>query len=159
MRIVTVIDAAIVIILAGAAILGFFKGFAAMAAQLAALLASYAISAVCARFFSSRLFGGGAAESMAYAVLFAFIFAAVFFLLRYFANIFKLVDRIPFIGKLDRVGGAVAGFLVDFAAIYIITGLIFGVMPQEALDSFGLSKGAVDDSLILSVFYRTRGRL
>ena len=72
--------------------------------------------------------------------------------LRWIVQLFNLVDRIPVIGFVNHLAGAVCGFLVAFLLIYLLVSLILGWVPQAALDQIGLTRTAVEHSVLLGAF-------
>ncbi|MCX4327489.1 MAG: CvpA family protein [Lachnospiraceae bacterium] len=170
MDIIKAIDIVIAILLIASVVSGYMTGLVTKAAQLASLVAAYFIASFAADLLSPGLSGfingkmestampAGAfvadtAESIVHHAVFTIIFIISFIILRHAANIFKITSHLPVIGKLDRIGGAIAGFLVNFIIIYIICSLFFGIMPQDMLDNIGLTKKAIRDSVLLQAFY------
>lgn len=173
MDIVKAIDIIIAILLIASVVSGYMTGLVTKAAQLASLVAAYIIASFVANLLSPGLYGfingkmestampaafagrlvADTAESIVHHIIFTAIFIISFIILRHAANIFKITSHLPVIGKLDRIGGAIAGFLVDFIIIYIVCNIFFGMMPQELLDNIGLTKKAVEGSVLLQAFY------
>lgn len=143
MNIITGIDIAIVVILIGAVIFGYMTGLIMQIAHLVALAVAY-ITAISAAKLAPLQIGG--------LVVFSVVFLVVFAILRQVIKLLKIVDHIPVIGFVSHIGGALAGFLINFIIIYIICNIFFGIMPQELLDYWGLTKNAIEGSLLLQVF-------
>ena len=76
----------------------------------------------------------------------------VFIVFRIVLNTLKIVDYIPVIGFLNKLGGAAVSFFISFIIIYVICSAVFSYVPQEALDSVGLTKQAIKGSILLSAF-------
>ncbi len=74
-------------------------------------------------------------------------------ILHHITSVLKVTSHIPVIGKIDRICGAIAGFFIDFIVIYIVCSIIFSIIPQETLDGIGLTKEAIESSVLLHAFY------
>ncbi|HBA97092.1 MAG TPA: hypothetical protein DCZ23_03190 [Lachnospiraceae bacterium] len=144
MEVVTIIDISIAIILAGAVIFGYMTGLIMQIAHLASLAAAYMAAATVAKLFPLQIGSQ---------VIFSVVFFVVSVILRLVVRILKVTDYIPVLGFISHIGGAVTGFLVNFIIIYIICSIFFGIIPQEILDSWGLTENAIKDSILLQVFY------
>lgn len=160
MDIVSIIDIVIAVLLIAAVITGYITGFVMKVANLAVLVASYFIASVLADVLSPQLpaaFAGGIMEdtagNIAHSVVFPVILVISFVILHHIVSVLKVTSHIPVIGKIDRICGAIAGFLIDFIVIYIICSIIFSIVPQEALDGIGLTKKAIENSVLLHAFY------
>ena len=94
-----------------------------------------------------------AAGNMAYNVVFPVVLVLSIVILHHVVSVLKVTSHIPVIGKIDRICGAIAGFLIDFIVIYIICSIIFSIVPQETLDGIGLTKKAIENSVLLHAFY------
>ena len=94
-----------------------------------------------------------AAGSMAYSIIFAVVFIIAAIILGHLAGVFKIASHLPVIGRLDRLGGAVAGFIISFIIIYLLSCIFFALVPKETLDGWGLTEKAVKNSLLLKAFY------
>lgn len=171
MDIITGIDILIAVLLIGSVISGYMTGLVARAAQLAAVVASYVIATVIAKMFSSQLgsfiygkipatpvisageVAADAAGSMAYSIIFAVVLIIAAVVLGHLAGVFKIASHLPVIGKLDRLGGAIAGFITSFIIIYLLSCIFFAFVPQETLAGWGITEETVQDSLLLKAFY------
>jgi len=172
MGIITGIDISIAVILIGSIILGYMTGLVMKIAQLASLAAAYIAAALVVKLFSSQLGSfiyskipgeyavpvravtEKTADRIAGSLIFTVVFIVTFIILRHVIKLFKIVDKIPVIGFIDHIGGAVAGFIVNFIIIYILAGIFFSVVPQEILDGWGITQEAVSNSYILQAFAR-----
>ena len=160
MDIVKIIDIIIAVILIAAVITGYRTGFVMKIANLAVLVASYFIASALANVLSPQItdtFAGGimadAAVNMAYNVVFPVVLVLSIVILHHVVSVLKVTSHIPVIGKIDRICGAIAGFLIDFIVIYIICSIIFSIVPQETLDGIGLTEKAIENSVLLHAFY------
>ncbi len=92
------------------------------------------------------------ADQLAYGLVYFIVFIAALILLRRVIFLLGLIDHIPVIGKLNKAGGAVLGFLIASVAIFIVCSLIFELAPKEALKGLGLSKKVIADTYLLKIF-------
>ena len=176
MQITEVIDIIIGVVLIAATVGGFIQGLVMKAAQLAALIASYLAAYFVANLLSDRFSEfiydklsavldenniiidtafdtmSELAGNLSYMLIFVAVFLIIYILASFLINALKIVGMLPVIDKIDHICGAAAGFLLDFIIISIICGMIFKTVPQEMLDSIGLTQNAVESSLLLSVF-------
>lgn len=144
MGIITGIDILIAIILIGSVILGYMTGLVMKIAHLVSLFASYIIAVVVTRFFPLQI---------ARPMVFSVVFLISLVILRQLVGILKIVDHIPVAGTINHIGGAIAGFLLNFIIIYIICSIFFVTVPKELLDSWGLTESAIESSILLKAFY------
>lgn len=144
MGIITCIDISIAIILIGSVIFGYMTGLVMKIAHFIALIASYIIAEVATKFVPLQ---------MARPIVFPVVFLIALVILRQLVNVLKIVDHIPVAGTLNRIGGAVAGLVLNVIIIYILLSIFFVIVPQEFLDSLGLTKNAIENSILLQAFY------
>ncbi len=176
MKITTVIDIVIGVVLISATISGFIQGIVMKAAQLIALIVSCIIAYLAANILSDTFsefiydklntaldendviidaaFGtmSELAGRLSYLLIYVSAFLIVYILSCFLLRSLKILDHLPVFDKLDHICGAAAGFLLDFILICIICSMIFKTVPQGILDSIGLTKNAIESSLLLSVF-------
>ena len=91
-------------------------------------------------------------ESISYYLLFGIIFAVALLVFRQLTSILKLVDKIPVIGTLNKAGGAVIGFLVQFLFLYILGRILFGIFPMQLWEERGLTKEIINQTYLLQAF-------
>ncbi len=91
-------------------------------------------------------------EAFLYTVIFMIVFFVIRYVFRKLIKVLKIVDHIPLIGFLNRVGGAIAGFLVDFIIIYVICSFLFTIVPASAWTEIGLTRAVIKNTILLSVF-------
>lgn len=139
---VTVCDIIIAVWLLIAVIDGVVKGLILKLGQIAAVIAAYVLAYVLAVGISPGCFG--------IAFLVSYVFLSI--VLRWVVQIFNLVDRIPVIGFINHLSGAVCSFLAAFILIYLLVSLILGWVPQTILDQIGLTRAAVGQSVLLGAF-------
>ncbi len=141
LSVVNICDIVIAVWLIIAVLNGAFTGLILKLGQIAAMIAAYILAQVLVVWIGSY-FG--------LTFLISFIVLSVVF--RWGLKLLNLVDRIPVIGFINHFGGAVCGFLISFILIYLLVNLVFGVIPQDILDGFGLTREAVRHSILLSAF-------
>lgn len=83
-----------------------------------------------------------------------FFFVIVFAVCWKIAKLVKIVDWIPVVGTLDKLGGAIAGFFTAFLICYFLFFLLGTVIPQQVWDKWGLTKEVVDKTYLLQAFLR-----
>lgn len=93
-----------------------------------------------------------ASEDIAFYLLFSIFFVIALLLLNRVVRLLKLVDHIPVVGTLNKAGGALVGFLVDFIFLFILGRVLFGVVPWEAWEQIGLTREMVASSYLLRAF-------
>jgi len=116
-------------------------GLALQAARLAVLFASLLVS---------QILSGMVGIPMS-AVFFFVIVFAVFWKI---AKLIKIVDWIPVVGTMDRIGGAIAGFCTAFLICYFLFHFLGAVIPQRVWNEWGLTKEVVDKTYLLQAFLR-----
>lgn len=92
------------------------------------------------------------AENIAYYLLFGVIFVVALVVFHHVVKVLKLVDHIPVVGTLNKAGGALAGFLVEFIFFFILGRILFGLIPMESWGQMGLTREAIEASYLLRVF-------
>jgi hypothetical protein len=84
------------------------------------------------------------------------IFSLSFALLQFvFANVIrtlKLVDRLPIIGRLDKLGGAVLGFFWVFLLCLFLGNIFFTYVPEGLRHLWGFTDRAVENTVLLNAF-------
>lgn len=93
-----------------------------------------------------------AADHVAYYLLFSLIFTAALIVFYQLVRVLKLVDRIPVVGTLNKLGGALLGFLVEFLFFLILGMVLFGLIPADAWNRIGLTREAIEGSYLLRAF-------
>ena len=93
-----------------------------------------------------------AAENIAYYIIFGIIFAVADIVLHHIVGMLKLVDYIPVVGTLNKLGGAVAGFLVEVIFFFILGRVLFSLIPMESWAQMGLTREMIDASYLLRAF-------
>lgn len=138
---VNVCDIVIAVWLLLAVVNGVIQGLILKLGQVAAVVAAYVLANILAVWMSGYV---GITFLVSYLVL------SVLF--RLVVSVLNLVDRIPVIGLLNHLAGAVCGFLASFILIFLLVHLVFAALPQTALDQIGLTEIAVNHSVLLHAF-------
>lgn len=175
--IVAIVDIILLISLLFAIIKGWHIGLAMRLAHLIALIASCAIANLCAA--SLKVYVGKTciapllqqragnavstvpyaqngielvAQGIAYYLLYAIAFTIIMVILGRLIRLLHIVDHIPVIGKINKAGGAMAGFLITFIILYVVGNAFFVLIPQTVLDGWGFTKEAIEKTYVLQIF-------
>lgn len=176
MGIVHTVDLIIGVCFIFSVLIGYHRGFVVTIARLMAMVVSYlgavAVARVCQteiavniilpvleKQLDIKLFGeiGGealtaAAEGLSYTLIFAVIFSVLQLVFLIVVSALKLVDHIPVLGKLNKLGGAVLGFFWMFLLCLLLGNVFFTYVPKELRHQWGFTKKAVQNTVLLSVF-------
>lgn len=93
-----------------------------------------------------------AARGMAYSLLFFIAFVVLQFLLFRVIKALKLVDYVPVVGKLNKLGGALLGFLWVFLLCFLIGNVFFTYVPKQVQKEWGFTNKAVERTVLLQSF-------
>ncbi len=179
MGIVHIVDMVIGISLLFSIWMGYRRGLVVTVARIAAMVVSYLgavlVAGACKEVVASKIIlpllftvqhslaalSGDAAtavaERIAYAAVFALAFAVLELALTFLISLLKLVDRIPVIGLLDRLGGAIFGFLWVFLFCLVLGNVFFSYVPAKLRHQWGFTEKAVRDTILLNVFMEDPG--
>lgn len=94
------------------------------------------------------------AGTLAYYLIFAVVFVVVMLVLNQLIRGLKIVDYIPVVGLLNKVGGAFVGFLTEFVVLYILFYVFFHLIPGTVWESIGLTDQMIDQTYLLKVFVK-----
>lgn len=141
LSLVNICDIVIAAWLVIAVIDGAVKGLILKLGQVAAMIAAYVLASILA---------AGLTNYFGLTFLVCYMVLSIVF--RWIVKLLNLVDSIAVIGFVNHFAGAVCGFLVAFLLIYLLVSLILGGIPQVALDQIGLTKTAVEHSVLLGAF-------
>lgn len=175
--IVAIVDIVLLISLLFASIKGWHIGLAMRLAHLVALVISCVIANLCAAslkayvgksvivpFLQERTGNAVsavpyaqnglelAAQGIAYYILYAIAFAILMVILGRLIRLLHIVDHIPVIGKINKAGGAIVGFLITFIILYVVGNAFFALIPQTILDGWGFTKEAMEKTYLLQIF-------
>lgn len=177
MTITEISDIIIAILFVQAILTGWFRGLVRMVARLAAVFVSWLAASAVANAMKEglarqyflpmlleRVESGGwqsaaepvlltAAEQIAYVLVFLIVFCVLEFLLIHLVNLLKIIDEIPLIGLVNRLGGAIAGFFWIFFVLVLIGSIFFGMLPGDLLAGWGFSREAVEQTVLLKSFF------
>lgn len=151
MSIVNIIDLVIIIWIMCALINGYATGLIIKIAHLLSVIVSYVASYIVAGVVAKQVTLGVASHTV-FSVSFIIAFIVINVFLHHLINVFKLVDHIPVVGTLNHIGGAVVGVVVAVVVIFMLCNVFFKVMPQNILNTWGLTKAAIKGSMLLSAF-------
>ena len=93
-----------------------------------------------------------AAQGIAYYLLYAIVFTIAMVILGRLIGLLHIVDHIPVIGKINKAGGAIVGFLITFIILYVVGNALFTLLPQTMLDGWGFTKEAIAKTYLLQIF-------
>ena len=85
-------------------------------------------------------------------MLFRSVFTIAMVILGRLIGLFHIVDHIPVIGKINKAGGAIVGFLITFIILYVVGNALFTLLPQTMLDGWGFTKEAIAKTYLLQIF-------
>jgi hypothetical protein len=85
-------------------------------------------------------------------LVFCISFGVLQFFLFQLVRSLRLIGKIPVIGKLDKLAGAVFGFFWVFLLCMIVGHFFFQYIPGELRHQWGFTKKAVEQSVLLDVF-------
>lgn len=176
MTITQILDLIIGILFLVSVLLGYYRGLVLTVARVVVMIAAY-IGAKSLAVLSSGMLGqhiilpvlqrqaegnllgslvetaiSDAAEGMAYSLVFFVAFIVLEFVLIRLAGGLKLVDHIPVVGKLNKIGGAIVGFLWIFLILLLLGNVFFTYVPKEMQHQMGFTKKAVQETVFLNVF-------
>lgn len=176
MGIVNIVDLIIGVCFILSVLIGYHRGFVVTIARLMAMVVSYlgavAVARVCqkqiavsiilpvlAKQMDIKLLGGigeealtAAAEGISYTLVFAVMFSVLQFVFLLLVSALRLVDHVPVLGKLNKLGGAVLGFFWMFLLCLLLGNVFFTYVPKELRHQWGFTKKAVQNTVLLSVF-------
>lgn len=176
MKLTQMIDSIIGICFLISVLVGYYRGLIVTIARIVAMVASYlgavlaaeALKGVIARLvflpllnrqLEGSLFAGIAGEALleiaqgiAYSVVFFVVFALLEFILFRVVHALKLIDHVPVLGRLNRLGGAVLGFFWVFLLCLLLGNVFFTYVPKELQHQWGFTKTEVQNTVLLNVF-------
>lgn len=150
--IVTITDMILLLAIAGFAFSGFWFGFIRMLGGLLGLVAVAIVSANYFEFIAEKLsflFGGSEmiGKVIAFVLIFAFVTTVVSGIFWIINKLFNLLSIIPFLKTINRLAGAILGFIEGIALFGII--LFFAVRyPLGETITSSLSSSIVVDWLL-----------
>lgn len=137
----TVIDIVLAVCFLLAVVRGWYVGLALKAAHLAAFLAAVICSHILAKMIGIPLLSG---------VLFIVLLFAFYHLVK----VVDVVNWIPIVGTLNRLGGAVLGFMTAFLWCYVIFTFLEAALPKDVWVQWGLTKDVIANTYILQAFLK-----
>lgn len=91
-------------------------------------------------------------QNLAYYLIYAISFFVLFLVFMHLVNMLKIVDKIPVIGKLNKLGGLFAGFIAELIVLYLIGMILFGIFPMSMWNDLGLTKEVIEGTIFLKLF-------
>lgn len=176
MPVTTMLDYGIGILLIVSVIIGYHRGLVLTIARVIALAVSYVGAGMTANILkgsvghliassllekqtADSMLGAlaqpaleAAAEGIAYSVLFFIAFFVLELVLMHLVNVLKVVDHIPVVGKINKLGGAVVGFFWVFLILLLLGNVFFTYIPKEVQHQMGFTRKAVKETVLLNVF-------
>ena len=92
------------------------------------------------------------AEGLAYSLLFFVAFFVIQIVLMQVIKVLKIVDYIPVVGKVNKLGGAIAGFIWMFVVVLLVSNVFFTYVPKEARKELGITKKAAKETVLFQAF-------
>ncbi len=176
MDVVTCVDMVIGISMLVSILVGYHRGFLVTIARIVAMVASYIgavliagalkesiadtviLPAVQQQMEGSSLTGlagealTGAAQGIAYSIVFFAAFAIIHFILLRLVHGLKLVDHIPVLGTMNKLAGGILGFLWIFILCMLLGNIFFNYIPSQVRSQWGFTQEAVQNSMLLNAF-------
>lgn len=176
MTVVNITDIVIGILFLTTIFAGYRRGLAFTIARLAAMVVSYiaagliadhlkagVASSVLLPLLQGRQSGGtlasltqpliqDTAQEFAYALLFFVAFGVIHFILMRCLVLLKVIDHIPVVGKVNKWGGAIAGFLWIFLLCLLAGKIFFAGVPVQIQEAMGYTQQALHESVLVQVF-------
>lgn len=132
-------DILVAIILLVAIVNGLTTGLILKIGQIVAVIASYLLASLVA-----------AQVGLGHELVFVIAFAVLSVVFHFLVIGLRLIDKIPVVGNVDRIGGAVVSFVVAFTVLYFFVNCFFHTIPQSTLDSWGWTKEAQHKTMFIS---------
>ena len=167
------LDIFVLLIMALAVWRGWSQGLVMKAAQLGVVVAACIIAGIAADLLKGRLGSGlilpafqekiplsgvleteiaSAADNFAWGIVYFISFLVALLVLRHLIKILNIVDHIPVISTVNRLGGAVVGFTMAFVLLYVVCILAFRMIPQATIEEWGLTGEIIEKTHIFRVF-------
>lgn len=89
-------------------------------------------------------------RGIAFIVLFFLFIAAV----HIFENLSLAISHVPILGTLNRIGGALLGFVKAVLVLFVLCTLISALLPALAFSSFPLTSSVIDHTTVFKFFYQ-----
>lgn len=142
------IDIALLIVFAAAAITGYRKGFIAQASSLAAIIVAVIACRTLGPAVTDIIMPGGEDETSpmprysAAAIAYCGVYLVAYYGVILVARLLKLVTHTLFLGPLDRMGGAVVSILKWGLAVSLAFNLYLAIWPDgKLLSSSTIAEG------------------
>lgn len=86
------------------------------------------------------------------AVLFPVFFLISVVVLNQLAKVVKIVEWIPVVGTVNKIGGALLGLLISVVVCYVFLQFFVTLCPEDLWKQFGLTKEVIEKTYLLKVF-------
>lgn len=141
--IANVIDIVLAVLFLVAICRGWRIGLVVKAGHLAALVGASILAGAVTNLLKTTVSGY---------LLFGVVFVVALVVLYRMVGVLKLVDYIPVVGTLNKLGGAVIGFVVEFIFFFILGRILFGLIPMDSWAQIGLTGEMIEKSYLLQAF-------
>lgn len=145
----TIVDIIIIIILAVFIVLGLFKGLIRMAGSIFGIIVAAWIAThyylMVSEWIQSLFFGRiGLGKVIVFILIFIIINRLVSLVFMILDGVFDIISIIPFLGSINRLGGALLGFLEGILAL----GLILYIASRASILNNWLGGWLVDSEIV-----------
>ncbi|MFT8887998.1 MAG: CvpA family protein [Ethanoligenens sp.] len=90
-------------------------------------------------------------RGIAFIILFFLFITAV----HIFENLSLGISRVPVLGALNRIGGAVLGIVKAFLMLFVICTLISALLPILNVSNFPITTAVIDQTSVFKYFYQS----
>lgn len=91
-------------------------------------------------------------QNLAYYLVYAISFIILIIVFMKLVNLLKIVDKIPVIGTLNKIGGLLAGFVAEVIVLYLVGMILFGLFPMSMWNDLGLTREVIEGTMFLKRF-------
>lgn len=91
-------------------------------------------------------------QNLAFYLLYAISFIVLFIVFMHLVNLLKIVDKIPVIGTLNKIGGLFAGFVAELIVLYLTGMILFGILPMSMWNHLGITQEVIEGTNLLRLF-------
>lgn len=134
-------DIALAIFFLVCIIRGYCTGLVLQAAHLAVVFVSVVVAGLLSSAVGIPLLSG-------------VFFIPALFVFWQVVKIVKIVDFIPFVGTLDKLCGALAGFAIAFLLCFFLIGFLYDVISGDIWNEWGLTPKNIKETYFLQIFLK-----
>ena len=91
-------------------------------------------------------------QNLAFYLLYAISFIVLLIVFMHLVNLLKIVDKIPVIGTLNKIGGLFAGFVAELIVLYLTGMILFGILPMSMWNHLGITQEVIEGTNLLRLF-------